>query len=192
MKLPKEYYLQKKVVPIARDLIGKVLVTNINGTVTSGIICETEAYNGVVDKASHSYGGRRTNRTETMFAEGGIAYVYLCYGIHHLFNVVTNTIDNPHAVLIRGIEPLDGINDICVRKKISQPKKNMGIGPGNVSSCLGIKTELDKTDLTGNKIWIEDRGIKVQQKNIIVGPRVGIDYAQEDAKLPYRFQYWFT
>jgi DNA-3-methyladenine glycosylase len=192
MKLPKEYYLQKKVLPIAKDLIGKVLVTKINGIKTSGIICETEAYNGIVDKASHSYGGRRTNRTETMYAEGGIAYIYLCYGIHHLFNVVTNTAENPHAILIRGIEPLDGIRDICIRKNISQPKKNMGIGPGNVSTCLGITTALNQTDLTGNIIWIEDRGIRVVKKNIIVGPRVGIDYAGEDAKLPYRFQYWFN
>lgn len=190
-KLPKDFYLQKDVIKVARQLLGKVLVTNFNGKLTSGIICETEAYNGVVDKASHAYGGRRTARTETMYYEGGVAYVYLCYGIHHLFNVVTNVKDNPHAVLIRGIQPLDGLSTILKRKMISQPKKNMGIGPGNVSTCLGLLTKHDKTDLLGDKIWIEERGIKVINKNIIIGPRIGVDYAGEDAKLHYRFQYHF-
>jgi DNA-3-methyladenine glycosylase len=190
-KLPKEFYLQKDVIKVARQLLGKVLVTQFNGKLTSGIICETEAYNGVVDRASHAYGGRRTQRTETMYYEGGIAYVYLCYGIHHLFNVVTNVKDNPHAVLIRGIQPLDGIPLMLKRKLISSFKKNMGIGPGNVSTCLGILTKHDKTNLLGDKIWIEDRGIKVVAQNIMVGPRIGVDYAGEDAKLHYRFQYQF-
>jgi DNA-3-methyladenine glycosylase len=190
-KLPREFYLQKNVVKVASELLGKVLVTQFNGIITSGIICETEAYNGVVDKASHAYGGRRTARTETMFQEGGIAYIYLCYGIHHLFNVVTNREDQPHAVLIRGIQPLEGIPEMLLRKRISIEKKNMGIGPGNVSTCLGLHTKLDKTDLLGDQIWIEDQGIKVIKKNIITGPRIGVDYAGEDAKLPYRFQYHF-
>lgn len=191
MKLPLEYYLQPNVMNIAKDLLGKVLVTKINGKITAGIICETEAYNGILDKASHSYGGRRTNRTETMYARGGIAYIYLCYGIHHLFNVVTNTEDNPHAVLIRGIQPLDGIPEILKRKKLDKPKKNIGIGPGNVSTCLGLHTDYNSSSLLGNKIWIEDREIKTEKKKMIIGPRVGIDYAGEDAKLPYRFQYDF-
>jgi DNA-3-methyladenine glycosylase len=190
-KLPREFYLQKNVVKVASELLGKVLVTQFNGIITSGIICETEAYNGVVDKASHAYGGRRTQRTETMFQEGGIAYIYLCYGIHHLFNVVTNREDQPHAVLIRGIQPLDGIPEMLLRKRISIEKKNMGIGPGNVSTCLGLHTKLDKTDLLGDQIWIEDQGIKLIKKNIITSPRIGVDYAGEDAKLPYRFQYHF-
>ncbi len=191
MKLAREYYLQDNVITVAKDLIGKVLVTKLHGKLTSGIICETEAYNGVVDKASHAYGGRRTNRTETMYAPGGISYIYLCYGIHHLFNVVTNDKEIPHAVLIRGIEPLDGLTEILKRKKISNLKKNAGIGPGNVSTCLGLHTSLNKTDLLGTKIWIEDRQIKVVKKNIRIGPRVGVDYAGEDAQLPYRFQYHF-
>ena len=191
MKLPKEFYLQPDVITIAKNLLGKVLVTKLDGQLTSGIICETEAYNGVVDKASHAYGGRRTARTETMYAEGGVAYIYLCYGIHHLFNVVTNVKDIPHAVLIRGIQPLEGIPQILERKKISQLKKNMGIGPGNVSTCLGLRTSQDKTSLLGNQVWIEDRDIKIITQQIIAGPRVGVDYAGEDAKLPYRFQYRF-
>ncbi len=190
-KLSKEFYLEKNVLKIARELLGKVLVTHLEGKLTSGIICETEAYNGVVDKASHAYGGRRTQRTETMYAEGGIAYIYLCYGIHHLFNVVTNVNNIPHAVLIRGIQPLDGMNHILQRKKLSAAKNNIGIGPGNVSTCLGLHVSMDNEDLTGKKIWIEDRGIKVIKTNIITGPRVGVDYAGDDALLPYRFQYTF-
>ena len=191
MKLGKEYYQQKNVIWLARDLIGKVLVTHFDGVLTSGIICETEAYNGVVDKASHSYGGRRTKRTETMYAAGGVAYVYLCYGIHHLFNIVTHEENTPHAILIRGIEPLEGIPEMLKRKKINKAKKGMGIGPGNVSVCLGIFTHHDKEDLMGNSIWIEDRQLKVIKKNILTGPRVGVDYAGEDALLPYRFRYNF-
>src|ERR1051325_460319 len=142
-KLDIEFYQQKNVLQIAKKLLGKILVTNWKGIVTSGRIVECEAYAGAIDKASHASGGRRTARNEIMYGEGGIAYIYLCYGIHHLFNVVTNTADNPHAILIRGIEPLDGIKDICLRKNISHPKKNMGIGPGNVSTCLGITTALN-------------------------------------------------
>ena len=200
MKLSKDFYLQPNVLGIGKDLLGKILVTKINNKITSGIICETEAYNGIIDRASHAFGNRRTPRTETMYADGGIAYIYLCYGIHHLFNVVTNIKNVPHAVLIRGIHPLDGIAEILKRKKLSALKKNMGppgltirtgIGPGNVSTCLGLHTRFDKTSLQGNKIWIEDRQIKVNKKDIIIGPRVGVDYAGEDARLPYRFQYRF-
>lgn len=190
-KLPHDFYLRKNVLKIAQELLGKVLVTQMNGLLTSGIICETEAYNGVIDKASHAYGGRRTQRTETMFMEGGRAYIYLCYGIHHLFNVVTNVNDIPHAVLIRGIVPVDGMEEMVARKKLSSPKKNMGIGPGNVSTCLGLHTKFDREHLQGNKIWIEDRAIPISKNKIISGPRVGVDYAGEDAKLPYRFQYMF-
>jgi len=190
-KLPKDFYLRKNVIKVAQELLGKVLVTKLDGVLTSGIICETEAYNGVVDKASHAYGGRRTQRTETMYKEGGLAYIYLCYGIHHLFNVVTNVNDIPHAVLIRGVEPLDGVKNILQRKNLTVTKKNIGIGPGKVSTCLGLHIKYNEESLLGSKIWIEDRGIKTIQSQIIIGPRVGVDYAGDDAKLPYRFQYKF-
>src|SRR5687768_10017990 len=114
-KLPHQFYLRKDVVKIAKDLLGKIIVTTFNNITTAGRIVETEAYNGAVDKASHAYGNRRTNRTEIMFAEGGMAYVYLCYGIHHLFNVVTSKKDTPHAVLIRGVEPIIGIEQMLLR-----------------------------------------------------------------------------
>jgi DNA-3-methyladenine glycosylase len=107
--LPSEFYIRTDVVQVARDLLGKVLYTSFNHEITAGIIIETEAYAGVTDKASHAYNNRRTARTEIMYRTGGTAYVYLCYGIHSLFNIVTSVEDNPHAVLIRGIEPLHGI-----------------------------------------------------------------------------------
>ena len=184
MKLKKAYFLQSDVVKLASDLIGKVLVTKSGNTLTSGIITETEAYNGIVDKASHAYGGRRTQRTEVMFAEGGISYVYLCYGIHNLFNIVTNAKDVPHAVLIRAIQPFEGKQHILKRRNAKTLTKNL-VGPGKVSSALGITLKHNALDLGGNKLWLEDDNIK--PKNILCGQRIGVDYAGEDAKLPYRF-----
>lgn len=186
-KLKRYYYLQEDVVAVAQDLLGKTLCTNINGKLTSGIITETEAYAGVNDKASHSFGGKRTPRNEVMYAKGGTGYVYLCYGLHHLFNVVTNKENIPHAVLIRAIKPLEGIETILKRRKQKTVAKNTAGGPGTVSQALGITTKLNGEDLTGNKIWLQDEGIKIIKQNIIACPRVGVDYAGEDAKLPYRF-----
>jgi DNA-3-methyladenine glycosylase len=187
MKLPLDFYLQEDVVKVSRQLLGKVLCTRLNNQLTSGIITETEAYEGVTDKASHAFGGRLTDRTKTMFKEGGVAYVYLCYGIHHLFNVVTHSEGTPHAVLIRAIQPLDGIEIMEKRRKMKSTSKSFSGGPGSLTVALGINTKHTGTDLLGEKIWIEDRGIKVNQKEIIVGPRVGVAYAGEDALLPYRF-----
>lgn len=187
MKLPRDYYLQDDVVALARDMIGKVLFTYIDKQLTAGIITESEAYAGVVDKASHAYGGRRTNRTETMYAQGGTGYVYLCYGIHHLFNVVTNVEGTPHAVLIRGVKALEGIDIIRQRRNFPKNEKLLSAGPGTVSQALGIKTKHDKTDLLGDTIWLEDHGIIVPDSKVKTTPRIGVDYAGEDAKLPYRF-----
>lgn len=187
MKLNKTYYQQEDVVKLASDLLGKVLVTKLNGKLTSGIITETEAYNGVVDKASHAYGGRRTARTETMYATGGISYVYLCYGIHHLFNIVTGKQDVPHAVLIRAIQPMKGLDLILERRSAKQLSPKLCVGPGKVSSALNITTQQNALSLTGNSIWLEDDNIKLKSSQILVGPRIGVDYAGEDAKLPYRF-----
>jgi DNA-3-methyladenine glycosylase len=195
MKISKEFYLGQDVVKISRELLGKVLCTKFNGTVTSGIIVETEAYAGITDRASHAYGGRRTKRTEVMYSEGGTAYVYLCYGIHHLFNIVTNKKDVPHAVLIRAVKPLEGIPRMLKRRKLSLelPLKDKAFekisgGPGTVSQALGISTSHTGEKLSGTKIWIEDRDIKVSGKEIISGPRIGVEYAKEDALLPYRFR----
>lgn len=187
MILPKSYYAHHDPVFLAKDLLGKVLATRIDGILTKGIICETEAYCGVNDKASHAYGGLKSNRTKTMYEAGGIAYVYLCYGIHHLVNVVTNVQGIPHAVLIRGIKPYEGIDAIKVRRGLTKFNDQSVIGPGKVSQALGIKTLHDAEPLNKKLIWIEDAGIKVPKKLISIGPRIGVDYAGEDAKLPYRF-----
>ena len=186
-KLKSEFYLRPDVLQITEELMGKFLVTNFDGVKTSGMIVEAEAYNGPIDKASHAYNNRRTKRNEVMYAEGGVAYVYLCYGIHHLFNVVTNNKGITHAILIRAIIPTDGIDTILYRRKQKLNKKTAD-GPGTLSTALGIKTEHSGLPLTGNKIWIEDRGIKFSKKDVITSPRIGVDYAGEDAKLPYRFR----
>jgi DNA-3-methyladenine glycosylase len=186
-KLQKEFYENKNVVELARLLLGKKLCTKIGGVYTAGIITETEAYAGANDKASHAYGNKRTARNEVMYHEGGLAYVYLCYGLHHLFNVVTNTKGVPHAVLIRAIKPVDGIEYILERRKHKVLAKNTSAGPGTVSQALGITTKLNGVNLNEDSIWIEDVGISFTKKQITATPRIGVDYAGEDAKLPYRF-----
>lgn len=187
-KLPPDFYLRNNVLQISHELIGKFLVTNIGGKITSGMIIEAEAYNGVADKASHAYGGKRTKRNEVMYANGGAAYVYLCYGIHHLFNVVTNKHDIPHAILIRGVVPTDGINTILERREQDTLNTKTANGPGTLSIALGIKTLHSGISLSGNVIWLEDRGITFPKKDILKTPRIGVDYAGKDALLPYRYR----
>ncbi len=172
---------------LAKDLIGKVLYTNVKGKISAGIITETEAYEGITDKASHAYNNKRTPRTETMFCKGGVSYVYLIYGMYHLFNVVTNQKDVPHAVLIRAIYPYHNLPLILKRRQAQKWHKNLLNGPGKLTLGLGINKHHNKTDLTSNTIWIEDKNIKIPQSKIKTTARIGIDYAQEDALLPYRF-----
>lgn len=188
MKLPLDFYLSDDVVAVSRELLGKVLCTKQDGQVTKAIITETEAYAGIDDKASHAYGGRRTERTEPMFGQGGVAYVYLCYGIHHLFNVVVGNVDVPLAILIRAGEPHEGIDVMRRRRKKSHTGEIRLAGPGNLSQALGIKTTLTGTSLLEDRIWIEDKQIRVRPQDITIGPRIGIDYAAEDATKPYRFR----
>ena len=187
MRLPVSFYTRKDVVKIARELLGKVLVTKFDGVLTSGIIVETEAYAGVSDKASHAFGGRRTARTEVMYMPGGAAYVYLCYGIHHLFNVVTNIQDTPHAILIRAIEPLEGIDIMLARRGKTKLQPSLTAGPGAMSMALGISTQHTGIPLNGSDIYIGDRGIKIPPKDIVAATRVGVAYAMDDALRPYRF-----
>ena len=187
-KLLREFYVRPSVVQIAKDLLGKYLLTRLEDTVTGGMIVETEAYAGPEDRASHAYNSRRTSRTEIMFHEGGVAYVYLCYGIHHLFNIVTNVEGNPHAVLIRAIEPTDGVELMLHRRNMKEVSPKLSGGPGTLTQALGIKTTHTQTDLTGEQIWLEDRGFLVPEDEIIAGPRVGVSYAGEDAENPWRFQ----
>ncbi|MFT5640440.1 MAG: DNA-3-methyladenine glycosylase [Cyclobacteriaceae bacterium] len=181
-KLPRSFYLRPKVVQIAQDLLGKYLFTNKNGQLTVGKIVETEAYDGRCDKACHAF-LKRTKRTEIMYQEGGIAYVYLCYGIHHLFNIVTNEAGLADAVLVRGIEPVMGEGIMLERRN---GNKNIGAGPGVLTQALEIKKAQTGIDLTGEEIWIasenDAKGFKM-----ITDIRIGIDYAEEDAFLPWRF-----
>lgn len=187
-KLKTSYYLNNDVVFIAKDLIGKYLYTCIGGKIiTGGVIIETEAYEGITDRASHAYNNRKTKRTEVMFQSGGIAYVYLCYGMHALFNVVTNQKNIPHAILIRAIFPTDGYHLMQERANKTLITKEFANGPGKVAKILGISTNHSGIDLFHNTIWIEDKGIELNKNIIISTKRIGVDYAMEDALLPYRF-----
>lgn len=186
-KLPLNFYHHSDVIKIAKHLLGKFLVTRINNQLTAGMIVETEAYQGPMDKASHAYNNRRTSRTETMYLNGGVAYIYLCYGIHHLFNVVTGPKNTPHAVLIRAIEPSCGIKAMLQRRNLTKPQKKLTAGPGNLSRALGITTTQDQIKLNSKTLWLEDRNINIKNNQIISSPRVGVDYAQEHAQLPWRF-----
>jgi DNA-3-methyladenine glycosylase len=187
LKLPFSYYLNPDVLFLARDLLGKVLYTQINGEITAGIIVETEAYFGIGDKASHAYGYRRTNRTEIMYSQGGVSYVYLCYGIHYMFNVVTSVENEPHAILIRAVEPLEGKEIMERRRNMPAEKAAISSGPGSTAKALGITISLNAKDLDGEEIWIEDHNIRYTPQDIAEVPRVGIAYAQEHALLPWRF-----
>ena len=187
MVLPLDFYRREDVLLIARELLGMVLVTHINGQRTAGIIVETEAYAGVNDRASHAFGGRRTARTEVMYQDGGVAYVYLCYGIHYLFNVVTHGNDIPQVVLIRAVEPTDGIEVMLQRRKMTRVEPRLTAGPGALCQALGIDKQHNGASLINDTIWIEDRGVRYDRTNIVAGTRVGVGYAHDDAWLPYRF-----
>lgn len=187
MKLPQSYYLGSDVVAISKSLLGKYLFTSINGLVSGGYIVETEAYNGVVDRASHAFGNRKTPRTQIMYEEGGIAYIYLCYGIHEMLNVVTSVEGQPRAILIRAIEPTTGIDIMLARRNMLTLKPNITAGPGSVAKALGIDRKLNGISLQSDTLWIEDKGLSFTDDQIAAVPRIGVAYAGEDALLPYRF-----
>lgn len=186
--LPLEYYQDHEVLFLSQDLLGKFLMTKIGSSVTGGMIIETEAYRAPEDRASHAFGMRRTRRNEMMFQEGGHCYVYQCYGIHALFNVVTNIKDVPHAILIRAIQPMVGIEEMLRRRGKDKLDKSLAGGPGTLTQALGIELSHNGCALTGPMIWIEDRQVIIPQDHIIVGPRIGVSYAGEDALLPWRFR----
>lgn len=186
MKLKEDFYQRVNVVKIARELLGKVLFTNIDGVITGGVIVETEAYSWK-ERGCHAYGQRKTARNAIMFGEGGFSYVYLCYGIHYLFNVVTNQPHTPEAVLIRALEPVAGLEEMKSRRGRLQNEFHLTSGPGKLTKALGIDRTFNGKSLMDNEIWIEDPGTKVASKNIAVSERIGIDYAGEDVRLPWRF-----
>ncbi|MCJ8154643.1 DNA-3-methyladenine glycosylase [Chryseobacterium sp. SSA4.19] len=186
-KLEADYYQNPDVVFLAQDLLGKILFTQKDGQVTAGIIVETEAYFGVTDQASHAFGGRRTARTQPMYEEGGCAYVYLCYGIHHLFNIVTSGKDDPSSILVRAVEPFEGLDIIESRRLMPVSKSTVTSGPASTAKALGIDLTFNGKDMTGDEIWLEDTGISYTPDEITAVPRIGVSYAREHALLPLRF-----
>jgi DNA-3-methyladenine glycosylase len=187
MKLPREFYLRADVVQVARDLLGTLLVVpGPDGGRVSGVIVETEAYHGPEDRASHAYGGRRTRRTETMYQVGGTAYVYFVYGMHYQFNVVTNDRDVPHAILIRALEPREGVETMRRRRR-APGDRTLTSGPGKLCNALGIDLSFDRADLLGRRVWLEASDAPVPPGAVAAGPRVGIDYAEAWRDKPWRF-----
>ena len=185
-KLPREFYTRPNVVTVARDLLGKLLVVPAqNGRRVSGKIVEVEAYRGPQDRAAHSYGGRRTKRTETMYSIGGTAYVFFVYGMYNQFNVVTNDSNFPHAVLVRAVEPVEGI-ELMRKRRQGKSDRNLTNGPGKLCIALGIDRKLDAADLLGDRVWLEDAE-QIPRSRILSGPRIGIDYAEEWIEKPWRF-----
>lgn len=186
-KLPLSFYQRKDVVKIAKELLGKIVVTNFDGNITSGKIVETEAYVGITDKASHSFAGKRTARNEHMYSSGGTAYIYICYGIHQMLNIVTNDKEIPDAILIRAIEPLQGIETMLARTGKMKDDKTLTRGPGNVGKALGIFKHHSGLFLLDEQIYLLDGGEKILQQNIGISKRIGVESAGSDALLPYRF-----
>ena len=188
MILERSFYLREDALSIAKELLGKVIVSKIDDKFCSGIIVETEAYIAPEDRASHAFGNKLTKRTKTMFAKGGTAYIYLIYGFHSLFNVVSNREGVPHAILVRAIEPLEGVDIMMQRRKMQKLNYNLSNGPGKLTQAMGITTKYDGLDLCDidSPVQIWDKGIEFA--NIIASPRVGIDYAGEYKDKPWRFR----
>jgi DNA-3-methyladenine glycosylase len=185
-KLPREFYTRPDVLKVARDLLGKLLVVpTSNRKRVSGMIVEVEAYRGPEDRASHAYGGRRTKRTETMYQLGGLAYVYFVYGMYYQFNVVSNVEDIPHAILVRALQPVEGI-EIMRKRRHTHPDHNLTNGPGKLCIAMGIDRDLDRADLLGNQVWLEDFET-ISPSKISKGLRIGIDYAENWVTKPWRF-----
>lgn len=186
MKLPETFYQHSNVVKIARELIGKGLFTKIDEVITGGVIVETEAYSWK-ERGCHAYGAKKTNRNAVMFEKGGHSYVYQCYGIHYLFNIVTNDSNVADAVLVRAIEPLKGVDFMMARRGRLVNEYHLTSGPGKLTKALGIDRNWNGKLLSGNEIWLEDLGKKISPVKIEASPRIGIDYAGEDSLLPWRF-----
>jgi DNA-3-methyladenine glycosylase len=186
-RLSASFFLDSDVVFVAKNLLGKMLISELDGHFTSGIITETEAYCGQNDKACHANNGKKTKRNEVMYRAGGVAYVYLCYGMHHLFNVVTNVENMADAVLIRAMEPIDGIDTMLKRRNQTEITKKLSSGPGSMSQALGVTTNLNGANLFGNVVWIEDPGTVLAENEICTSTRIGVAYAGEDAQKPWRF-----
>ena len=193
-KLRREFYLRDDTLLVARELLGKTLVVPTEtGERVSGMIVETEAYLGAIDKAAHSYNNRRTARTETMYAVGGTVYIFFIYGMYFQFNVVAGAAGTPHAILVRAVEPVDGIEIMRERRRAKSKNAgaklsdaNLTSGPGKLCIAFGIDKTFNNEDLLGKRVWIEE-GIEIPDRKIMTGRRIGIDYAEEFAEKPWRF-----
>jgi DNA-3-methyladenine glycosylase len=184
--LPISFFEGNDVTEIAESLISCIIVSDIGGKRTAGIITETEAYCGFNDKASHAFQQKRTSRNEAMFLSGGYIYVYLCYGLHYMLNIVTNQEHFADAVLIRSIEPIEGIEVMLERRKKEKPQRNLSCGPGNVAQALGITLSLNKNRLQEKCIGIYRLG-NFQTNYLLVGKRIGVEYAGDDSLKLWRF-----
>ncbi|MCB0593165.1 MAG: DNA-3-methyladenine glycosylase [Lewinellaceae bacterium] len=188
-RLARSFFTREDVLLVSRELLGKYLVTDFGAGRTAGRIVEVEAYRAPEDKASHAYGNRYTERTKVMYARGGHAYIYLCYGIHHLFNVVTGAEGMAHAVLIRALEPAAGTGLMLRRRRMSKIAPRLTAGPGVLSQAMGITRQHTGTDMLAphSPIWIESREAPVSEEDIIAAPRIGVAYAEECAAWEWRF-----
>lgn len=183
--LPKEFFMPD-VWSVAQALLGKIIVVSLPEGEVAIRITETEAYGGISDRACHAYGGRRTNRTAPMYEEGGTLYIYKCYGIHHMLNIVTGEVNNPCAVLIRAGEPLWGIELMSRRRQQSNPLR-LTVGPGALTAALGIPLHWSgQSALSHPHFFLYDDGFQVGK--IACGRRIGVEYAGPDAEKPWR--YW--
>ena len=186
-KLELDFYEREDVVQIAKDLLGKILVTYFEGIKSNGRIVETEAYIGLTDKASHSFNGKRTARNEHMYAAPGTAYIYICYGMHQMMNVVTNKKEVPDAVLIRAVEPMEGIEKMLERTGKKVLDNTLTRGPGNVGKALGLFKKHSGLYLLDDEISICDDGYRVKENELGSSKRIGVESAGADGLLPYRF-----
>lgn len=186
-KLPLSFYNRKNVLIIAREMLGKVVYTNIGGELTSGRIVETEAYAGIGDKASHAFGGRRGPKNEHMYHAAATAYIYVCYGVHQMLNIVTNEEGIPDAILIRAIEPIEGLDVMANRTNKMESDPSITRGPGNVGKALGVHKRFSGIHLLDDIIYLMDDGLIFPEGTIGVSSRIGVESAGEDALLPYRF-----
>ncbi|NLY43047.1 MAG: DNA-3-methyladenine glycosylase [Clostridiaceae bacterium] len=184
MKLSRDFY-ERDTLVVAKELLGKYLVHVTPEATLMGKIVETEAYCGFEDAAAHSYKGLRSNRTEVMFGPGGYAYVYLIYGMYYCFNIVTSTLGNPEAVLIRALEPVSGI-DVMKKNRKTEVLYNLCSGPGKLCAAMGITKLNNGEDLCGDKLFLLDNSL-VPEENIMATPRINVDYAGEAKDYPWRF-----
>ncbi|PWG82133.1 DNA-3-methyladenine glycosylase [Pararcticibacter amylolyticus] len=186
-KLPLSFYLRDDVVQISRDLIGKQIFTYLDGLLTSAIIVETEAYRGPEDKGSHAFNGRRTARNDIMYYAGGVTYMYICYGIHDMLNIVTGPEGTSHAVLIRALQPVDGLDIMRERRAVYSDDKRLCKGPGALARAMGLNKTHNGLSLLGDQIWLEDRGLEVPEEDIVASARIGLNIDSPYKEIPWRF-----